>query len=165
LILSQPSPDRTDLPHHPIVTMETANSYVLIHGKNISHSTLAGSSAGPHMSIDKLFPALLECFGIILCGYIAGRADIITESQAKGLGNFVSKFALPALLFKNMVLLDFGDVIWAFLWSVLVAKVTVFVLVCVLTLMVAGPDSRYSKAGLYAIFATQSNDFALGYPI
>lgn len=51
------------------------------------------------------------------------RADIITEAQAKGLGNFVSKFALPALLFKNMVLLDFGDVIWAFLWSVLVAKV------------------------------------------
>uniref|UniRef100_A0A3B5ADC3 Integral membrane protein GPR155-like n=1 Tax=Stegastes partitus TaxID=144197 RepID=A0A3B5ADC3_9TELE len=64
-----------------------------------------------------------------------------------------------------MVLLDFGNVIWAFLWSVLVAKVTVFVLVCVLTLMVASPDSRYSKAGLYAIFATQSNDFALGYPI
>ncbi|XP_077960355.1 lysosomal cholesterol signaling protein isoform X2 [Gasterosteus aculeatus] len=146
--------------------METANSYVLIHGKNISHSPAAGGpAAGPHMSIDKLFPALLECFGIILCGYIAGRADVITQSQAKGLGNFVSKFALPALLFKNMVLLDFGNVIWAFLWSVLVAKVTVFALVCVLTLMVAGPDCRYSKAGLYAIFATQSNDFALGYPI
>lgn len=48
---------------------------------------------------------------------------MITENQAKGLGNFVSKFALPALLFKNMVLLDFEDVIWAFLWSVLVAKV------------------------------------------
>ncbi|KAM7385283.1 hypothetical protein PAMP_001371 [Pampus punctatissimus] len=145
--------------------METASNYVLIHGKNISHNTLGGSAAGPHMSIDKLFPALLECFGIILCGYIAGRADIITESQAKGLGNFVSKFALPALLFKNMVLLDFANVIWAFLWSVLVAKVTVFVLVCVMTLMVASPDNRYSKAGLYAIFATQSNDFALGYPI
>ncbi|XP_020785204.2 integral membrane protein GPR155 isoform X1 [Boleophthalmus pectinirostris] len=145
--------------------METVNSYVLIHGKNISHSSLGGSAAGPQMSIDKLFPALLECFGIIMCGYIAGRTDIITETQAKGLGNFVSKFALPALLFKNMVLLDFGDVIWAFLWSVLVAKVTVFVLVCVLTLMVASPESRYSKAGLYAIFATQSNDFALGYPI
>lgn len=53
------------------------------------------------------------------------RGDIITESQAKGLGNFVSKFALPALLFKNMVLLDFRNVIWAFLWSVLVAKVCV----------------------------------------
>ncbi|KAM9366011.1 lysosomal cholesterol signaling protein [Pholidichthys leucotaenia] len=145
--------------------METPSSYVWIHGKNISHSTPGGPVAGPHMSIDRLFPALLECFGIILCGYIAGRADIITESQAKGLGNFVSKFALPALLFKNMVLLDFGNVIWAFLWSVLIAKVTVFALVCLLTLMVVSPDGRYSKAGLYAIFATQSNDFALGYPI
>ncbi|XP_051260967.1 integral membrane protein GPR155 [Dicentrarchus labrax] len=117
------------------------------------------------MSIDKLFPALLECFGIILCGYIAGRTNIITSTQAKGLGNFVSKFALPALLFKNMVLLDFGNVIWPFLWSILIAKVSVFVIVCVLTLIVASPESRYSKAGLFSIFATQSNDFALGYPI
>ncbi|KAG7233317.1 hypothetical protein INR49_007226 [Caranx melampygus] len=158
--------------------METANNYVLIHGKNISHNAIVGSAAGAHMSIDKLFPALLECFGIILCGYIAGRADIITESQAKGLGNFVSKFALPALLFKNMVLLDFGDVIWAFLWGVLVAKK----MICggdvsqtrtgdrVRAGVCADADGgqsrhRYSKAGLYAIFATQSNDFALGYPI
>ncbi|XP_012995494.1 integral membrane protein GPR155 isoform X2 [Esox lucius] len=135
--------------------------FVAIHGKNISHNT----PSTPAMSIDKLFPALLECFGIILCGYIAGRTDIITSTQAKGLGNFVSKFALPALLFKNMVLLDFNNVIWSFLWSVLVAKVSVFVLVCALTLAVASPEGRYSKAGLYSIFATQSNDFALGYPI
>ncbi|MBN3300293.1 GP155 protein, partial [Amia calva] len=117
------------------------------------------------MSIDQLFPALLECFGIILCGYVAGRANIITSSQAKGLGNFVSKFALPALLFKNMVLLDFANVIWSFLYSILIAKVAVFVIVCVLTLLVASPESRLSKAGLFSIFATQSNDFALGYPI
>ncbi|XP_055086694.1 integral membrane protein GPR155 isoform X2 [Periophthalmus magnuspinnatus] len=121
-----------------------------------------GSSA---MSIDNLFPALLECFGIILCGYIAGRTNIITSTQAKGLGNFVSKFALPALLFKNMVLLDFANVIWPFLWSILIAKASVFVIVCLLTLFVACPESRFSKAGLYSIFATQSNDFALGYPI
>lgn len=53
--------------------METANKFVPIHGKNVSHNVLMGSAAAPHMSIDKLFPALLECFGIILCGYIAGR--------------------------------------------------------------------------------------------
>uniref|UniRef100_A0A8C3ARP4 G protein-coupled receptor 155 n=1 Tax=Cyclopterus lumpus TaxID=8103 RepID=A0A8C3ARP4_CYCLU len=132
---------------------------------NVSHEWGADMDSSPSMSIDKLLPALLECFGIILCGYIAGRANIITPTQAKGLGSFVSKFALPALLFKNMVLLDFGNVIWPFLWSILIAKVTVFVLVCVLTLIVASPDGRYSKAGLFSIFATQSNDFALGYPI
>ncbi|NWX62167.1 GP155 protein, partial [Promerops cafer] len=119
----------------------------------------------PSMSISRLFPALLECFGIILCGYIAGRANIITSTQAKGLGNFVSRFALPALLFKNMVVLNFSNVNWSFLYSVLVAKAAVFFFVCVLTLLVASPENRFSKAGLFPIFATQSNDFALGYPI
>ncbi|KAM9710140.1 lysosomal cholesterol signaling protein [Menidia menidia] len=139
-----------------------------IHGFNSSfkeEESSDPSALSSTMSIDRLFPALLECFGIILCGYIAGRTNIITPTQAKGLGNFVSKFALPALLFKNMVLLDFADVIWPFLWSILIAKVTVFGIVCILTLIVASPDSRYSKAGLFSIFATQSNDFALGYPI
>ncbi|XP_012707417.2 integral membrane protein GPR155 [Fundulus heteroclitus] len=145
--------------------METAAG-----GFSFSHGVEGSPSPGPPavpstMSIDRLLPALLECFGIILCGYIAGRANIITSTQAKGLGNFVSKFALPALLFKNMVLLDFGNVIWPFLWGILIAKVSVFCIVCVLTLIVSSPDGRYSKAGLFSIFATQSNDFALGYPI
>lgn len=58
---------------HPVITMDSASKFVLIHGKNISHNTLAGSADVRPMSIDNLFPALLECFGIILCGYIAGR--------------------------------------------------------------------------------------------
>uniref|UniRef100_A0A672S9Q8 G protein-coupled receptor 155 n=1 Tax=Sinocyclocheilus grahami TaxID=75366 RepID=A0A672S9Q8_SINGR len=143
-----------------------------IHTKIVFNSSIFSSRDGsdppsvpPSMSIDKLLPALLECFGIILCGYVAGRTSIIPATQAKGLGSFVSKFALPALLFKNMVLLDFGNVIWPFFFSILVAKVTVFFFVCVLTLLVANRESRFSKAGLFSIFATQSNDFALGFPI
>ncbi|XP_053327084.1 integral membrane protein GPR155 isoform X2 [Spea bombifrons] len=123
------------------------------------------TDGAPSISINRLFPALLECFGIILCGYIAGRANIITPIQAKGLGNYVSRFALPALLFKNMVVLDFSNVRWSFLYSILIAKALVFFIVCALTLLVANPQSRFSKAGLFPIFATQSNDFALGYPI
>lgn len=78
---------------------------------------------------------VMVCSLLAISSISTHRADIITESQAKGLGNFVSKFALPALLFKNMVLLDFGDVIWAFLWSVLVAKVGVCASVDVITLL------------------------------
>ncbi|XP_023398601.1 lysosomal cholesterol signaling protein isoform X2 [Loxodonta africana] len=126
---------------------------------------LNSTSDPPSMSVSRLFPALLECFGIVLCGYIAGRANVITSTQAKGLGNFVSRFALPALLFKNMVVLNFSNVDWSFLYSILIAKAAVFFIVCVLTLLVASPNSRFSKAGLFPIFATQSNDFALGYPI
>uniref|UniRef100_A0A8C2BIE2 G protein-coupled receptor 155b n=1 Tax=Cyprinus carpio TaxID=7962 RepID=A0A8C2BIE2_CYPCA len=138
-------------PWVPVNLIIMEGQYVTIHGLNITHSPLGA----PAMSIDKLFPALLECFGIILCGYVAGLSDIISVGQVKGLGSFVSCFALPALLFKNMVQLQFEHVVWSFLWSILIAKVCVFLLVCVLTL----------KAGLFAIFATQSNDFALGYPI
>lgn len=138
------------------------NSFTFLYEEEEDSDSSALSSA---MSIDNLFPALLECFGIILCGYIAGRTNIITSTQAKGLGNFVSKFALPALLFKNMVLLDFKNVIWPFLWSILIAKASVFFIVCFFTLIVASPDNRFSKAGLFSIVATQSNDFALGYPI
>ncbi|NXN50669.1 GP155 protein, partial [Rynchops niger] len=139
----------------------SANMSVSLPGE-VGLNTTGGT---PSMSISRLFPALLECFGIILCGYIAGRANIITTTQAKGLGNFVSRFALPALLFKNMVVLNFSNVNWSFLYSILVAKAAVFFLVCVLTLLVASPENRFSKAGLFPIFATQSNDFALGYPI
>uniref|UniRef100_A0A8D2AN10 G protein-coupled receptor 155 n=1 Tax=Sciurus vulgaris TaxID=55149 RepID=A0A8D2AN10_SCIVU len=140
-----------------INTSETPSTTVT-HGFNSTNDS-------PSMSITRLFPALLECFGIVLCGYIAGRANVITSTQAKGLGNFVSRFALPALLFKNMVVLNFSNVDWAFLYSILIGKASVFFIVCVLTLLVASPDSRFSKAGLFPIFATQSNDFALGYPI
>ncbi|XP_008566608.1 PREDICTED: integral membrane protein GPR155 isoform X1 [Galeopterus variegatus] len=140
------------------VNMTKTLPTTVIHGFNSTNDA-------PSMAITRLFPALLECFGIVLCGYIAGRANIITSTQAKGLGNFVSRFALPALLFKNMVILNFSNVDWSFLYSILISKASVFFIVCVLTLLVASPDSRFSKAGLFPIFATQSNDFALGYPI
>uniref|UniRef100_A0ACB8FNQ3 Uncharacterized protein n=1 Tax=Sphaerodactylus townsendi TaxID=933632 RepID=A0ACB8FNQ3_9SAUR len=143
--------------------LSSANMSSLLTGGFGYHHNFTSDS--PSMSISKLFPALLQCFGIILCGYIAGRANIITSTQAKGLGNFVSRFALPALLFKNMVVLNFADVNWSFLYSILIAKASVFFLVCILTLLVATPERRLSKAGLFPIFATQSNDFALGYPI
>ncbi|XP_046303134.1 integral membrane protein GPR155 isoform X2 [Marmota monax] len=149
--------------------LPTENSTIAVNVSETSSTTVThgfnSTNDSPSMSITRLFPALLECFGIVLCGYIAGRANVITSTQAKGLGNFVSRFALPALLFKNMVVLNFSNVDWAFLYSILIGKASVFFIVCVLTLLVASPDSRFSKAGLFPIFATQSNDFALGYPI
>ena len=53
---------------------------------------------------------------------------------------------------------------WSFLTAILVAKTTVFVVVIGITLLVTRPTDM-SKSGLLAIFCTQSNDFALGYPI
>lgn len=138
--------------------METAeNSTVVPH--NGSHT-----DGGNTVSIDNLYPAIVQCFAIILFGYMAGRMNVVSTSQGKGIGTFVSKFCLPALLFKNMCTLDFSVVDWNFLLSVLISKSVIFILVLVVTVVARRPIN-YGLAGLFAIFCTQSNDFALGYPI
>uniref|UniRef100_A0A1I8GJH8 DEP domain-containing protein n=1 Tax=Macrostomum lignano TaxID=282301 RepID=A0A1I8GJH8_9PLAT len=51
-------------------------------------------------------PAIVQCFVVILTGYAACRTGLLPESQAKGLGRFVSTFALPSLIFRFMVTID-----------------------------------------------------------
>ena len=51
---------------------------------------------------------------------------------------------------------------WGFLAAILIAKSSIFFAVLLVTYFIG---RRSGKAGLYAIFATQSNDFALGNPI
>lgn len=130
----------------------------------VNATNLTAPSTGATVSIENLYPAIVQCFVIILFGYIAGRWDVITPTQGKGIGTFVSKFCLPALLFKNMCILNFGDVNWIFLLCILIAKSVVFFLVMTLCLLIKRPRN-YGIAGLFAIFATQSNDFALGFPL
>nr|XP_034831203.1 integral membrane protein GPR155 isoform X2 [Maniola hyperantus] len=113
---------------------------------------------------DQLYPALFQCFTIILCGYIAGRLNIVSKVESKGIATFVGTFALPSLIFLSLARLDFRSVNWTFLLAILLAKGLVFFAVMVVTLSVTRP-MNLGQAGIFAIFCTQSNDFALGYPI
>ena len=40
--------------------------------------------AGSDNNLENLYPALVECFGIILLGYIAGKFSLINDVEAKG---------------------------------------------------------------------------------
>jgi len=111
-----------------------------------------------------LYPALLQVFVIIFIGYIAGSFELITKSQAQGLNKFVSTFALPALLFKMIVMLDLKSVDWTFLASIFLAKSFMFVMAIIITLITIRPIN-VGLAGVFAIYVSQSNDFALGAPI
>uniref|UniRef100_A0A4Y0BIG8 DEP domain-containing protein n=1 Tax=Anopheles funestus TaxID=62324 RepID=A0A4Y0BIG8_ANOFN len=118
----------------------------------------------PTISMDNLYPALIQCFAIIICGYLAGRLNIISNFEAKGLNTFVGTFALPSVIFLSLAELNWSTVNWNFLLSILIAKTIVFGSVAIISLLVARPIN-YGRAGLLAIFCTQSNDFAIGYPI
>ena len=111
-----------------------------------------------------IFPTLVECFGIILIGYVAGRFSWFTTSEGKGISLFLSNLALPALVFKSMVTVNFDLINWK-LWSgLLLGKLAVFIVTIVISLIFY-KSSKFGKAGLYGIFVTQSNDFAFGLPL
>ncbi|XP_026292072.2 integral membrane protein GPR155 isoform X1 [Frankliniella occidentalis] len=116
------------------------------------------------IAVDNLYPALVECFAVIICGYVAGRLGILPPSETKGLNTFVANFSLPCLIFRSIAKLDLSSVNWTFLLAILVAKAVVFFGVALISLVVTRPINL-PKAGLFAIFCTQSNDFAIGYPI
>ncbi|KAK0178661.1 hypothetical protein PV327_007533 [Microctonus hyperodae] len=114
--------------------------------------------------IDNLYLALIQCFAIILCGYVAGRLEMISRTEANGLNTFVGTFALPSLIFLSLAKLDFSLVNWKFLLAVLLAKGCVFFLVLIVSIIITKPTNS-GRAALFAIFATLSNDFAIGYPM
>ena len=96
--------------------------------------------------------------------HLSFRFKLLSPSESRGLGIFVGNFALPALIFGALSSIEIGSVNWNFLLSILIAKSIVFVSVLFITILINWGKS-IEKAGLYAIFVTQTNDFALGYPI
>lgn len=63
-----------------------------------------------------------------------------------------------------MVELNWQTVNWTFLLAILISKAIIFFSVIAITLLVTRP-LNYGRAGILATFCTQSNDFAIGYPI
>lgn len=89
---------------------------------------------------------------------------MLTAEQTSGISVFVGTFALPAIIFGSLSKVNLSAVNWHFWLSILLAKSIVFTAVIV----VGGCANRHEPIGisaLYAIFVTQSNDFALGLPI
>ncbi len=136
----------------------------LFHADDVSTTGTSPTVSPSGDTFSNLFPALLQCFAIIFAGYFAGRTNLISQKQGKGISFYVAKFAMPAMLFKSMCELPFGDVNWLFLASIFSGKVIVFVVVVLFTLLLVRP-THLGKMGIYGIFATQSHDFALGIPI
>ena len=92
------------------------------------------------------------------------RFKLLTPLESRGIGIFVGNFALPALIFGALSTIQLHSVNWNFVLSILITKSVLFVGVLLVTISINRGQS-IDKAGLYSIFVTQTNDFALGYPI
>ena len=116
------------------------------------------------LQVESLLSVLVQCFSLILAGYVSGRSGLIDDVESRGLATFVSLFSLPALIFRSLATLAFSDICWTFISGILVSKIAVFVVVAGVSLLLSRPSDP-TVAGLFAILCTQSNDFAVGYPI
>lgn len=50
-------------------------------------------------ALDPVLGAVAPVFGLVACGYLAGRFRIVTQASSVALNQFVYAFALPAMLF------------------------------------------------------------------
>lgn len=95
-----------------------------------------------------LVAVLIQCFALILTGYLSGRwsGTAKTEQASHTLNLFVSYFALPGLIFKSLATMeDLNHFNWTFILSVLVAKLAVFTffsLATLVSLMIVGRSRR-----------------------
>ncbi|XP_075557602.1 lysosomal cholesterol signaling protein-like [Dermacentor variabilis] len=120
---------------------------------------------GDNVVYNELLPVLIQCFAIILLGYFSGRVGLIGHAETRSLNVFVSYFALPATAFKSLAAIALGEVNWRFLAALALGKCVIFAVVAAVTLALVRRPASFGKAGLYAIAASQSNDFGLGYPL
>jgi predicted permease len=105
-----------------------------------------------------------SCFFLSIRRYIAARLNIVTNQGARGFHTYVGTFALPSLIFLSLSQVKWETVNWRFLFAILISKAVVFFSVLLIGLLVVRP-LNLGKSGILAIFCTQSNDFAIGYPI
>ena len=77
-----------------------------------------------------------------------------------GLGVFTAKFSLPALIFLSLSTIDLANTRWSFILAMFLTKSLVFLLVFFTDFLL---KRDLSRAVLFAISSTQTNDFGLGW--
>jgi len=106
----------------------------------------------------------LPFFALILCGYAAGRLDLLTATTAAGVNTFVFFFALPAFLFSLMSSSPIAEVLNVpFIGAYVLASLAVF------GLAVAGGqllfDVGRGEAAIQGLAAVLPNTGYMGIPL
>merc|ERR1719397_189930 len=112
--------------------------------------------------MEELLPTLLQIFLTVGLGWLAGALGLFGAKESKGIGVFVGKFSLPALIFTSLATLDLSAIKWSFLLAMLIAKSAIFSLVMILEVAL---NRNASRASIFAICCTQANDSGMGLPI
>lgn len=119
------------------------------------------------IGITDLVAVNLQCFGLIILGYFSRKFNLIGTAEERGLNIFVSYFSLPALIFQSLATLPLTTIDYNFVATIFLIKSLLYLSVFLITFLLSYHSAKLAtirKSAIFAIFCTQSNDFALGYP-
>ena len=114
-------------------------------------------------TLEPVLGAVLPVFGLVACGYLAGRFGLVTQASSLALNQFVYAFALPAMLFIAVYRGSLDEILsGSFLLAVIVATLA--------TAMAGFTLSHYSGSGpaestMRALNASFANTGYLGIPL
>lgn len=103
-------------------------------------------------------------FIIIFIGYIATRLNFFERTEIRGLGIFVIKLALPALIFRSLSQRSLAEIFNPnFLVIYAVASLSIFALMFVLARTLG--NKTVTESALHALGSSVSNSGFIGYPV
>ena len=141
-------------------------------------SCKSSSNASPGFLLQYIFvlhPSFNQIFLTVGLGWVTGAVGLLGPQEVlscsnlwrkvilwckvHGLGVFTAKFSLPALIFLSLSTIDLANTRWSFILAMFVTKSLVFLLVFFTDFLL---KRDLSRAVLFAISSTQTNDFGLG---
>jgi predicted permease len=116
-------------------------------------------------TLEPVAAAVLPVFGLVACGYLAGRAGLVTQASSLALNQFVYAFALPAMLFIAVYRGSLDEILGSggFVAAVILATVGTALVGFALSYFVAGAPPAEST--LRALNASFANTGYLGIPL
>ncbi len=116
------------------------------------------------MALDPIVSAVIPVFGLVLCGYLAGRFGIVGAESSDALNQFVYYFALPAMLFAAVARGSLAQILnWPFL-AVIVAGTLLCAALGFLVSAFASHGNGHENT-MRALNASFSNTGYLGIPL
>jgi len=115
-------------------------------------------------TLEPVVGAVLPVFGLVACGYLAGRLGLVTQASSVALNQFVYAFALPAMLFIAVYRGSLDEILsGGFLAAVILATLGTAIAGFALSYFVAGASPAEST--LRALNASFANTGYLGIPL
>eukprot|EP00667_Euglena_gracilis_P003550 EG_transcript_3559 len=123
--------------------------------------------AGPGTPFANLAVAVGTTLSVVLLGYVLGSLGVCDPQASKGLSQYLTWVAFPALVFHGLATMDLSQLSWTVYSAILVSKIiTMLIMVAIVLLMSRAPMGvRLKKAGILGMFVTMTNDVAIGLPI